>query len=121
MDKKSKLSKLEPARKEEAVVEANGLTAQEALDVEEAVLEEAEEMEEEDHQEHATTVIRPDTWQEIALKNDERDEVGLEVVEVAEVVVAEHATIAMKKDTWQESAQKEIGVKRVVNCSFVCT
>jgi len=102
-------------------VEANGHTAQEALDVEEEVSVEAEEKEEEDHQEHATTVMRPDTWQEIALKNEERDEVGLEVVVAAEVVVAEHVTIAMKKDTWQESAQKETGVKRVVNCSFVCT
>ena len=101
-------------------MEANGHTAQEALGVEEEVSEEAEEKEEEDHQEHATTVMRPDTWQEIALKNEERDEVGLEVVVAAEVVVAEHVTIAMKKDTWQESAQKETGVKRVVNCSFVC-
>ena len=103
------------------MVEANGHTVQEALDVEEEVLEEAEEMEEEDHQEHVTIVIRPGTWQETALKNEESDGVDLEVVEVAEVEVAEHVTIAMKKDTWQESAQKEIGVKRVINCSFVFT
>ena len=93
----------------------NGHTAQEALGVEEEVLEVAEEKEEEDHQEHATTVTSPDTWQETALKNEEKDEVDLEVVEVAEVEVAEHVTIAMKKDTWQESAQKEIGVNRVIN------
>ena len=43
-----------------------------------------------------------------------------ELVE-AEVEVVEHVTIAMKKGTWQESAQKEIGVKRVVNCSLVFT
>jgi len=125
MDRKSKLSKHVPVKREaveEAVVVVDH-TGHEALDEEEVDLEEAEEKEEEEeeaHQEHAITAIRPDTWQETALKNVERDEVDLAVVEVEEE--AGHVTTAMRKDTWQESAHKAIGVNMIIeiNNSFLC-
>jgi len=83
----------------------------EALDVEEEDLGEVEEREEEGHQVLAITVTRKDTWQEIALKNEEKDEVDLVVDEVEDVVEAGHVTTAMKKGTWQENVHLETDVK----------
>ena len=115
MDRKSKLSKHVPVKRVVAVEEVAVVvdhTGLEALDVEEVDLEEDEETIEA-HQEHATTATRPDTWQEIALKNVERDEVDLAVVEEVVEVEAGHVTTAMKKDTWPESAHKAIGVNMI--------
>ena len=113
MDRKSKLSKHVPVKREaveEAVVVVDH-TGHEALGEEEVDLEEAEEMEDEEeeeaHQEHAITAIRPDTWQEPALKNVGRDEVDLAVVEEE----AGHVTTAMKKGTWQENVHQETDVE----------
>jgi len=112
MAKKSKLSKPVLVKKEaaEEVAEEDHM-GHEALDVEEEDLGEVEEREEEDHQVLAITVTRKDTWQEIALKNEEKDEVDLVADEVEDVVEAEHVTTAMKKGTWQENVHQETGVK----------
>jgi len=112
MAKKSKLSKPVLVKKEaaEEVAEEDHM-GHEALDVEEEDLGEVEEREEEGHQVLAITVTRKDTWQEIALKNEEKDEVDLVADEVEDVVEAEHVTIAMKKGTWQENVHQETGVK----------
>jgi len=112
MAKKSKLSKPVLVKKEaaEEVAEEDHM-GHEALDVEEEDLGEVEEREEEGHQVLAITVTRKDTWQEIALKNEEKDEVDLVEDEVEDVEVAEHVTTAMKKDTWQENAHQETDVK----------
>lgn len=112
MAKKSKLSKPVLVKKEaaEEVAEEDHM-GHEALDVEEEDLGEVEEREEEGHQVLAITVTRKDTWQEIALKNEEKDEVDLVADEVEDVVEAEHVTTAMKKDTWQENVHQETGVK----------
>jgi len=112
MAKKSKLSKPVLVKKEaaEEVAEEDHM-GHEALDVEEEDLGEVEEREEEGHQVLAITVTRKDTWQEIALKNEEKDEVDLVADEVEDVVEAEHVTTAMKKGTWQENVHQETGVK----------
>merc|ERR1712156_331949 len=112
MAKKLKLSKPVLVKREAAEegVEDDHM-GHEALDVEEEDLGEVEEREEEGHQEHAITVTRKDTWQEIAQKNEEKDEVDLVADEVEDVEEAEHVTIAMKKGTWQENVHQETGVK----------
>jgi len=112
MAKKSKLSKPVLVKKEaaEEVAEEDHM-GHEALDVEEEDLGEVEEREEEGHQVLAITVTRKDTWQEIALKNEEKDEVDLVEDEVEDVVEAEHVTTAMKKGTWQENVHQETDVE----------
>jgi len=112
MAKKSRLSKPVLVKKEaaEEVAEEDHM-GHEALDVEEEDLGEVEEREEEGHQVLAITVTRKDTWQEIALKNEEKDEVDLVEDEVEDVVEAGHVTTAMKKGTWQENVHLETDVK----------
>jgi len=112
MAKKSKLSKPVLVKKEaaEEVAEEDHM-GHEALDVEEEDLGEVEEREEEGHQVLAITVTRKDTWQEIALKNEEKDEVDLVEDEVEDVVEAGHVTTAMKKGTWQENVHQETDVE----------
>ena len=112
MAKKSKWSKPVLVKKEaaEEVAEEDHM-GHEALDAGEEDLGEVVEREEEGHQELVITVARKDTWQEIALKNEEKDEVDLVVDEVEDVVEAEHVTTAMKKGTWQENAHQETDVK----------